>query len=680
MDPIILSDEEDPSTPFPKKPRTQPHPNRTVLVLDDDPTPHKLSPPSIVPETPMSALFGSDIAIVKCTMPRVSPTKFSGVSQMICLESDNESENCGMGKRDENELRDCRRTSISIGSGSSPGVCLESDNGLENCGIDKQDENEHRDSNWTSNSMGYGSSPRICLESDNELENCRMDEQDENEQRDSRWTSNSMGYGSSPRICLESDNELENCRMDKQDENERRDSRWTSNSTGFGSSPRICLDSDNELENCGMSKQDENELRDSRWTSNSMGFESSPVRHISCGNATQTQMPGENPSNPASSLVEENAKIMKKPKVSAKNTTKAVGKTKITKEERSHLMEEKKLQKEQEKLKKAALKAEAAELKKIEKEKQKWEKGKLAIKSIVAEIDAKVVESGSIGGHLLSRFAEKGLTYHITSNPIAGSILWSMKVPEHISQLSTERIEIPYVLLVNEADKFCNLVMNDSLFDQLSSIRSLYPAYTVCYLTNRLLGYINKREQEKYKNPENNTCWRRPPVEEVLAKLTTNFNKVHSRQCVDEAELAEHVVGLTWSLASCQFRKKLTRLSINANGALIPKDCVDRNLIKKSLWLKALVAIPKVQPRFAIAIWKKYPTMKSLLTFYMDPSKSEHEKEFLLKDLMTEGLLGGDRRLGEVCSKRVYRILMAQSGCIRTDDVENGADFFVRQF
>jgi len=38
--------------------------------------------------------------------------------------------------------------------------------------------------------------------------------------------------------------------------------------------------------------------------------------------------------------------------------------------------------------------------------------------------------------------------------------------------------------------------------------------------------------------------------------------------------------------------------------------------------LKALVAIPKVQPRFAIAIWKKYPTMKSLLSVYMDPTKS----------------------------------------------------------
>lgn len=38
--------------------------------------------------------------------------------------------------------------------------------------------------------------------------------------------------------------------------------------------------------------------------------------------------------------------------------------------------------------------------------------------------------------------------------------------------------------------------------------------------------------------------------------------------------------------------------------------------------LKALVAIPKVQPRFAVAIWKKYPTMRSLLNAYMDPSKS----------------------------------------------------------
>ena len=56
-----------------------------------------------------------------------------------------------------------------------------------------------------------------------------------------------------------------------------------------------------------------------------------------------------------------------------------------------------------------------------------------------------------------------------------------------------------------------------------------------------------------------------------------------------------------------------------------------------------------------------------------------HEKEFLLEDLTTEGFLGGERRVGQICSKRVYRILMAQSGNIITDNVEDGADFFRHQ-
>ncbi|XP_057972315.1 crossover junction endonuclease EME1B-like isoform X6 [Malania oleifera] len=418
----------------------------------------------------------------------------------------------------------------------------------------------------------------------------------------------------------------------------------------------------------------------------------------SLGNVNPLQMPGDNSSHPSSSkcdLTEEcdqpekdnvgleqiDSVLGQKRRIKVNAEKKkmmdgATVKKRLTKEERIQLVEEKRLKKEQEKVQKAVLKAEAAEMKKLQREKQKWEKGKLALKSIVAEIDTKVVELGSVGGHLLSRFSEKGLTFRVTSNPIERSIVWTMTVPEEISKLTSEGIVIPYVLLVYEAEEFCNLVTNESLMDHISSTRSRYPTYTICYLINRLMAYINKRDQGQYKNPTNSNGWRRPPVEEVMAKLATHFFRVHSRQCLDEAELAEHVVGLTCSLATCQFRKKLTRLSINANGSLIPKDSVDRNLIKKSTWLKALVAIPKVQPRFAIAIWKKYPTMKSLLSVYMDPSKSVHEKEFLLKDLTTEGLLGGDRRLGEICSKRVYRILMAQSGSIKTDDVEDGADFF----
>uniref|UniRef100_A0A7C9EJV9 Uncharacterized protein n=1 Tax=Opuntia streptacantha TaxID=393608 RepID=A0A7C9EJV9_OPUST len=164
---------------------------------------------------------------------------------------------------------------------------------------------------------------------------------------------------------------------------------------------------------------------------------------------------------------------------------------------------------------------------------------------------------------------------------------------------------------------------------------------------------------------------------QVFAKLTTHFTKVHTRQCADEAELADHVVGLTINLAKCRFRKKLTPISVNANECNVPKDTVDRDLILKNTWLKALVAIPKVQPRFAIAVWKKYPTMKSLLSVYIDPTKSVLEKESLLKDLMTEGPLGNEeQRVGEICSKRIYRIFMAQNGHINTDEVENDAEYF----
>nr|AAD23625.1 hypothetical protein [Arabidopsis thaliana] len=320
----------------------------------------------------------------------------------------------------------------------------------------------------------------------------------------------------------------------------------------------------------------------------------------------------------------------------------ALPKKRQSKEDKTSAMEEKKLRKEQERLEKAASKAEEAERKRLEKEKKKWEKGKLALKSIVAEIDTKVLE-GSIGGLLLSRFSEKGITIHVGPNPIERSIVWTMTIPEDIAPLFPQGPKIPYLLLVYDAEEFCNLVANGKFLEIISRVQDRYPSYTVCCLTNKLMSYVKKREKEEYKNPGN---WRRPPIDEVLAKLTTHYVKVHSRHCVDEAEVAEHIVGLTSSLASCQFR------------------------------LKALVAIPKVQPRYALAVWKKYPSMKSLLKVYMDRNKSVHEKEFLLKDLKVEGLVGGDIRLGEICSKRIYRVLMSHDGAIKTDDVENGAAFF----
>ncbi|WCJ31711.1 Crossover junction endonuclease EME1B [Euphorbia peplus] len=467
-----------------------------------------------------------------------------------------------------------------------------------------------------------------------------------------------------------------------------------------GNSGLICLESEDDEPESGnvMKTWKNNEAICCDDDEDRMGWHS---RSFNCmdmlGNDNRTSMSEENTSPPvfsqdnisqvdsdpdkenfgmekACNIIEEEITEDNMEKKTAANNV--MGKKRLTKEERTHLMEEKKRKKEQEKLQKAALRAEAAELKKLDKEKQKWEKGKFALKSIVAEIHSSVVEQRSIGGHLLNRFSEKGMTYRVKPNPIEKSIVWTMSVPEHISELSPKGTEIQYVLLVYEAEEFCNLVLNQSLLDHVSRVQLCYPNYTVCFLTNRLMAYINKREKEQYKNPGNDNGWRRPPVEEALVKLTTHFLRVHYRNCIDEAEIAEHIVALTSSLASCQFRDKLTRLSVNANGSLIPKDSTDKNLIKKTPWLKALVAIPKVQPRFAVAIWKKYPTMKSLLRVYMDPTLPVHEKEFLLEDLSAEGIVGGERRVGRICSKRVYRVLMAQSGSIKTDDVEDGADFF----
>ncbi|CAB4299381.1 unnamed protein product [Prunus armeniaca] len=219
----------------------------------------------------------------------------------------------------------------------------------------------------------------------------------------------------------------------------------------------ICLESDNEPES-GHARKKGKEIesiasgcdvvKDLDWrfsfveSTSSLG--DAELAHMSEGNFSQSTLQDDidqeaDVEQPVENRMDQMGNILKQRRTTAvtdkENITKeATGRRKLTKEERTRLMEEKKLKKIQEKLQREALKAEAAEMKKIQKEKQKWEKGKFALKSIVAEIDSKVVELGSVGGNLLTRFAEKGLTYRITSNPIERSIVWTMTVPEHISQ------------------------------------------------------------------------------------------------------------------------------------------------------------------------------------------------------------------------------------------------------
>lgn len=71
--------------------------------------------------------------------------------------------------------------------------------------------------------------------------------------------------------------------------------------------------------------------------------------------------------------------------------------------------------------------------------------------------------------------------------------IWLLTSVVDMSQLTSKGSEVPYVLLVYEADEFCNLVINDILKDHVSIVQNYYPTYTICFLTNKLMAYINKR-------------------------------------------------------------------------------------------------------------------------------------------------------------------------------------------
>ncbi|KAF9594314.1 hypothetical protein IFM89_030093 [Coptis chinensis] len=162
----------------------------------------------------------------------------------------------------------------------------------------------------------------------------------------------------------------------------------------------ICLESDNEYEDGGQrkfSKETENISSDFGFGSLSPGFGDDAVlserfseNEISevYGNNEEENVPTEQVGNAMkqahNKLVE--ADEGKNIRNEGKNIweDEAMAKKTKRKEEKIRLAEEKKIK-------------EGAEARKLQKEQQKSEKGKFALKSIVAEIDTKVVELGSIG-------------------------------------------------------------------------------------------------------------------------------------------------------------------------------------------------------------------------------------------------------------------------------------------
>ncbi|OQU82441.1 hypothetical protein SORBI_3006G240300 [Sorghum bicolor] len=213
--------------------------------------------------------------------------------------------------------------------------------------------------------------------------------------------------------------------------------------------------------------------------------------------------------------------------VQAKQKRQPAGK-KLTKEEKDKLTQERKQKQQEDKLLKQALKDKLAKKKKMEKAIQKWESGKLALECITVEIDNSVIQRGSIGGPLLSSLTENGLSYEPTKNKISGSILWKLDVPDDIAEAFSDLkdscdmnqnplSQVKYVAIVLEAEEFCNLISNGSFFDHVQRVRDGYPGFTICYIINKLMNYVNKCEQSQYKNPSN--TWRRPPVEEETTNM-----------------------------------------------------------------------------------------------------------------------------------------------------------------
>ncbi|KAM0822935.1 hypothetical protein ACQ4PT_071203 [Festuca glaucescens] len=180
---------------------------------------------------------------------------------------------------------------------------------------------------------------------------------------------------------------------------------------------------------------------------------------------------------------------------------------------------------------------------------------------------------------------------------------------------------------------------------------------------------VQQAEQKKLEKQKADWDSGKHALESIVAKIDSAIIEAGSIG-VSKAGIRIHLVPMAIDLHQWN-RKPLTWLSVHAKGVIIPKGFVDKAKLNKDPWFMSLLAIPKVQPRFAHAIWKKYRTMRSLLNVYMDPSKIDREKEVLLKDLKCEDCLGEEsRRVGPVCSKRVYRILMAQDGAMEADEAE----------
>lgn len=243
--------------------------------------------------------------------------------------------------------------------------------------------------------------------------------------------------------------------------------------------------------------------------------------------------------------------------------------------------------------------------------------------------------------------------------------------------------------------------------------------HVLCLLVTNINGACTTRERRDVRANRGEVGFSRAPVDMEVARIHTRwYYNVRLTVAPDVSTAVEHVVNMHRAWAMKPYVKETTILDIlghngarstvaeqnaleaafvaaksvapdgtayesqdldsqfstldsHANESLDAAGKRRRTKTPAQVWAAALMKIPRVAEKEAMAIVLKYPTMMSLMVAYDDPSLSESDKRKLLKGLDCVGTHRGAqvRKLGEVISARVYEMFRPRDSDDEGDQV-----------
>ena len=245
---------------------------------------------------------------------------------------------------------------------------------------------------------------------------------------------------------------------------------------------------------------------------------------------------------------------------------------------------------------------------------------------------------------------------------------------------------------------------------------SLGRDHVLCLLVTNINGACTTRERRDVRANRGEVGFSKAPVDMEVARIhARKYHNVRLTPVPDVSTAVEHIVNMHRAWAMKPYAKETTILGIlGSNGARstvaeqaaleaafvaaksvapdgtayesqeldsqFSQDTADvrdaaghrrRTKTPAQVWAAALMKIPRVSEKEAMAIVLKYPTMMSLMAAYEDPSTSEADKRKLLKGLDCVGTHQGAqvRKLGETISARVYEMFRPRDSDDEGDQV-----------